>query len=861
MNRRQRVMALSLALCALLIAPALFAQTTTGRIQGRVLDAESEAALPGAVISLIGPQRTEVQTTDEKGEYRFGAVPVATYDLSVSLEGYEIRSVTGIQLDPNETRVFDIRLNRSRMQETVVVQADPNVVNLRETAVKETIDARYVNRVPLTSRRFQEILSLFPGVARSEGTTTAQFNVQGGRIRENGFRLDGTTVNDFVTGTFGANIPQNAIERFELLLNGFQAEFGENNAGIANIITKSGTNEWEFFVSETYRSDGVLRSGQDELRDLDGALYDYRPETQNWLEFSVGGPIVRDKTFFYTSLQWWREDVGNPFQPKIRKGDRYYGLFKLDHIFNDRNRFQLTFNTDPSEFERVILSREYRPEANRDQTQGGYLLSLKDDHTFTDRVFWTGMLTLHHQYLTSRPSDPNAGDFVVDLTPGGTDISGSYFNDQDRSTERWRISNKVTMNLGDRREHLMKVGLDLDWLDWSGNMYNTPLYYDLRDYGSFGDIDGDGQDDWLAYRYDFPDSETKFGEAKYAAFIQDTYAPNDRWVLDFGLRMDYQTIVKDLVFSPRLGMSFDVLGDGKQKLYMNLGRFYHDIIADAGEWTNTPSFDEYLLLFSGDSGSRVPSISDSLFTAEIPLVTQTYVLDGELDTPYKDQWTLGYAIALPWDLRFEANYTEWDGSDQIVTFYNPETGVNTLGTDGRAEYRGWNFVLRKFQSERVEFMVAYTNSVARGEDYETFGFLNPTDPVLESRESRFARLRSDRTHIINASALFDIPGGWELTTIYHFATGRAFSIENNDGIVGERNEERLPSFRQWDIGVARSFEWGDDNEVKLIGQVLNLFNSFNMVEIENNIDQPGTFLEPNQPDLGRLVQFGLELRF
>jgi hypothetical protein len=856
---------------AVSVSSGLLAQApTTAVLQGVVRDADSGEVLAGALLTLSGPWGAEVQTANEKGEYRFPAVRVGTYDLTATLEGYQPLSYAAIQLNPGERRLFSFDLTRSKLEETIVVQAKPTMVDTRETAVKETVDAEYVNRIPLTSRRFQEVLSLFPGVARATGTTSAQFTVQGGRTRENGYRLDGATINDVVTGTFGANVPQNAIERFELLLNGFQAEYGENNAGIANIITKSGTNEFELFYSDYYRSDGMFSSEQDELDEL-GAEHNPRPETQRWIELNVGGPLVEDKAFYFAAFQYWREDVGNVFQSNIRDGDRYNFFTRFDFNLNPKNRLSVSLNTDPASFDRNILSRSYSPESNRDQTQGGYIINVRDDHSFNERTHLESQFVLQHQYLTSRPSSPDAGPYTRTYsTTAPSYVTGAYYNNQDRSTDRFRIRQKLTKVLGAQGKHLMKVGYDFDYINWDGMSRSSPVYLDFRDYGPLGDIDGDTVDDYIAYRYEFTPQENHLDETKFAAFIQDTWQPDNHWTLDFGARVDHQSIVKDLEFSPRLGLSWDPLGDGTQKAYLNLGRFYGDLFLNVATFGGGDLY-EYLTLFSGDSGGRVPDANDPLFSNDLLMMVQTYFIDGDLDTPYKDQWTVGYQRALPWDMRGEVFYTQWDSKNDPITWYDDTTGENWLTTSGRSEYRGWVFSLRKQFSHRTEFMVSYTNSVARGDDYRTFGFLDPNDPAV--REGGFARLRSDRTDIINASALFTLPDDWDLTVIYHYATGRAYSVteRTTEGskIKGVRNDYRLPSQRQWDLAVSKKLHWGKRNDLKLVGQVLNVFNSFNAVELDGywgdaRWDPPRLnpgFQQPTSVDLGRLVQIGIEYRF
>ena len=367
----------------------------TASIGGYVLD-DSGNFIPGASVVLVSPAqntRREMISSSE-GRFLFSALPVGTYDLNISIIGYPPYEMQAIKLNPAENRVFDVVLQHG-LQEKIVVVAEKSLLDTTGTSDKSVLDAGYINNLPLIARRYQQILTLFPGVSNDQGFTLAQYHIRGSRVTQNGFRLDGASINDQVTGTFGLNVNQNAIERFELDRGGYQAEYGEQSGGIANIITKSGTNDFQIFYSGFYRSDALESKLPDygqviAAGDSDGISTNNnnpRPETQQWQEFSLGGPIIKDKLWYFTSFQYWQEDIGSIFNNDMRQGDRYNFQFKTTWQANPDNSLVFNFATDPARFRNSIVDARYAPGTNYNQTQGGFFLQVRDTQIFSARAF------------------------------------------------------------------------------------------------------------------------------------------------------------------------------------------------------------------------------------------------------------------------------------------------------------------------------------------------------------------------------------------------------------------------------------------------------------------------------------------
>lgn len=882
-SRLARVLLVALAIgtWSLGASRSLAQANITASIGGYVLD-EGGNFIPGASVVVVSPDlntRREAISSDE-GRFLFSALAVGTYTLRVNIIGYPPYEMQEIKVNPGETRVFDVVLQHG-LREKIVVVAEKSILETTVTSDKNVLDAGYINNLPLIARRYQQILTLFPGVSNDEGFALAQYHIRGSRVTQNGFRLDGASINDQVTGTFGLNVNQNAIERFELDRGGYQAEYGEQTGGIANIITKSGTNDFQFFYSGFYRTDAFgsgLKSFDSVTAagDSDGVSSNNnnpRPETQQWQEFALAGPLVRDRLWYFTSLQYWQEDIGSIFNNSVREGDRYNFQFKTTWQVSPDNTLVFNLATDPARFRSVITDARYAEGTNFDQTQGGFFFQARDTQVFTAAFFLESQFFLHRQYLTARPTDASLGAFVITLSDGDSAdgvggsstaqaFSGAFPNDQDRSSFRYRISETATLKVG--ASHTLKAGLDYSFLDFTGVNRTEATHLDITDYDPDFELGGPQFGYRYFVKYDYLATEdTDRKDRETAAFVQDTWTPNGHWTLDAGLRMDYQSLLGDKNLAPRLGLAWDPRGKGKTKLYGNWGRFYDNIFTDFVDLARADGF-QTTYVITDDLNSP------TYYYESAPVYVYDYVVDGELRSPRRDSYTLGVEQALPWDVAVGISHTRWRGRDQLrttlttdVTGLSVEPGANAavvFDSQGRSRYRGTELVLRKAFSHDFELLASYTRSRVEGDTAEDFGFENRQD----ARSLDFTRLSYDRPDVLNFSAFWRMPGDLDLTVINRYQSGALFSPTifvpgsgiRIDPALG-KNSRRQPPLRSLDLSLSKSFGVGR-RQVKVTGQVFNLLNNLNVTTVDNFGSSAG---RPVDVDFGRMFQVGLEVRF
>jgi outer membrane receptor protein involved in Fe transport len=850
---------------AILALPAgfLFGQADiNSTVEGYVIDPLGNF-VQGAEITLQGTaliQGSRTMVTDQEGHFIFRGLPVGNYTLRTEMLGYPAYEISRIVLNPGDRQTFDIPL-RQGLVETVQVVAERHLIDTRDTSEKDVIDADYANGLPLVARRYQQIMTLFPGVSNNEGFSQAQYHIRGSRVEESGYRIDGATINDFVTGTFGLNVNQNAIERFELTRGGFQAEYGEQSGGIANIVTKSGTNDFQFHYSGAFRTDSFGSSLDNfdtiiSTGDVDADLSNNnnpRPETQQWQEFAVGGPIVKDKMWFFGSFQYWQEDIGSIFNDSERNGDRFHAQFKTTWQVSADNTLVMNFATDPSSFDNLILDARYAPGTNRNQTQGGYFVQLRDTHIHSPRTMSESQLFLHHQYLTSRPSTEGLGTFTLSLAPGlPTAFSGTFFNNQDRTTDRLRLSESVTTQ--PTAAHTLKAGLDYSFLNFDGINRAEQVILDLSAFY--------GGTAYYTYDYGAPEV-TDRAESEAALYMQDTWDPNEHWTVEAGLRVDHQTIIGDTNVAPRVGFTFDPNGRAQTKIFGHVGRYYDSVFLDFIDFQNS---DGVTVTCTGPCGYfGGPYVYD-------------YVTDGAIEVPYKDSWTVGFEQQIRGDMKIGLSYTSWDGENQLRTSFTQD--ISTLPPSvgpidpaanaavvfdslGRAEYSGWELYLRKAFSRNFEFLGSYTRSKVEGDASEAFGFENRQDNLGLD----WTLLSFDRPNVVNLSGFWKLPAGFDFTGIYRYQSGSLYSPNRfvpGQGVVIDpalgRNSARMDALQSFDISVSKHFPTGR-GDLKLTAQVFNLFNNLNVVQVENRSDAGSFFGQPVEVDFGRMFQFGIEFRF
>ncbi len=305
-----------LAVCVSLSA-ALWGQGTGGRILGRVSD-PTGAVLSGVKVAVTN-EATGVghdTVSNDSGDYVFPEVLVGTYSFTFELAGFKKEVRRGVTLQLNQIITLNMTMQIGQAQEVVDVTSDAPLVDTTSTQLGAVVDDRTVVQLPLNSRDTYQFLQLQPGVMSTVGSSNSivygsdspgAVSVNGGRGRSNNFSVNGGDANDLFVNLPTVQPTPDSIQEFRVITNTFDAEYGRNSGSVINVVTKSGTNQfhgnvYEFFRNKVLNADSYCFSSPCS-----------KPKfNQNQFGGTFGGPIVKDRTFFFASYEGRRIRQGIP---------------------------------------------------------------------------------------------------------------------------------------------------------------------------------------------------------------------------------------------------------------------------------------------------------------------------------------------------------------------------------------------------------------------------------------------------------------------------------------------------------------------------------------------------------------------
>ena len=277
-------------------------QITSGTIQGTVVDPNG-GAVPGASVEIKETQTnfTRNTTTDDEGRFTALLLPSGRYTITITKSGFATLVVEQADLTVGQTmNLQQLALTVSGLEERVTITAVPTI-DTTKTESSTTLDETTVNRTPILGRKFEDLLTLTPNVSIVQGPDGDEINFAGQRGIFNNVSLDG---GDYNNGFFGEqaggqraaiDIPLDAVKEFQVVATGASAEFGRTAGGVINVITKSGTNEFHGTLFHFQRLEALTANASDGT-----PLTDFRREQFGG---TVGGPIKRDKAFFFFSSE------------------------------------------------------------------------------------------------------------------------------------------------------------------------------------------------------------------------------------------------------------------------------------------------------------------------------------------------------------------------------------------------------------------------------------------------------------------------------------------------------------------------------------------------------------------------------
>jgi hypothetical protein len=595
-----------------LATSTVWSQQTTATIAGTVTD-ETDAVLPGALVlaTHTGTGISREAVSDDEGRYRLPNLGLGEYRVEASLAGFQSAVRSGITLTIGREAVVNFSLKLGEITEHVEVTSEASLVETTQSSVGDLVDTQQIQNLPLNARSFTDLAFMQAGVwsRTRQGTFSAtggggsQLSIAGSRSMMTSFLLDGSNIKDMFGTTPGSAaatmLGVDAVREFQVMTTNYSAEFG-GAGGVIHSVTKSGTNDFDGTVFWFHRNDNFDASNffDQAILDSNGNFQGKRkPEfNRNQYGFSLGGRIVRDRTFFFGNFEGLRDrekttnTVGVP-SAESRTGDLltgkvtvdpavkpYLDLFPLPNTgvlrdANDRGDYAASVNqtTDEDYFmvrvdhrlsDKDSLYVRYKfDHADKIDTDvlGFRVLSVTRTQYATiesSRIFSPMLFnTLRFSYNRSRGDQPNLDpglprslnffqpeSLYPDRFFGRVNIGGITALGTNPIRDRFQVLNlfQVTNNLRyNRGDHALSFGTDIQ-----RSQVNATIGSRLHGAYNFPDLEAFLTNNPRNFEGLFPGTGTSrgFRQSQFGFFAQDDWRVTSKLTMNLGLRWEFTTI-------------------------------------------------------------------------------------------------------------------------------------------------------------------------------------------------------------------------------------------------------------------------------------------------------------------------------
>ena len=632
-------------LVALLLCSAAFAQYDTGSISGTVID-QKGGSVPGASVTVtnVGTGQQHTTTTNGQGTYVFPSLVPGMYKVEATQTGFDTGAVSDIVLHVSETARADVNLKVGVRTETVTVAAETTTVNTETSDLGGTIDERTVNQLPLNGRDFTDLIALVPG-----SVTTGQF----GQTSLGGNETSFAGVNILLDGADATRIDTNAtslqlgreqaritrasvdsVQEFRVISGVYSAEYGRSYGDVVNVITKSGTNTLHGDIFEFFRNNAL------DARNYFAVPGEPTPLRMNQFGGNVGGPIIKDRFFFFTNYEGVRQIVTNaqlfevlngtaraafvpatqPIINAIPIGDdsrpasptlpldffngtlrntlrEDTGSVKLDFVATSKDTLSLRYNINDSftSNQYGIAQGQIAPVPARSQ-----FLKLSWNRTISPNFLNSFGFAINKTHVSDLGGGGAFPITAIQCFPpcdfGVLPGPGLFASTNNEASYQFLDTASIVHG-----NHTFHFGADVR-INHTDRGLGTQQFLS---YASLGDLQTNNSAFALS-TLGFP--LTKFRNTNWDFFIQDDIRLKTNFTLNLGLRYEYNTVLHDTAnsvsnfdfatqsllpagqqlyqpdrnnFAPRIGFSWDPFKKGKTAVRAGFGIFYNPQLTGA----------------------------------------------------------------------------------------------------------------------------------------------------------------------------------------------------------------------------------------------------------------------------------------
>ncbi len=793
---------LALALAAALTIPQA-AQSRQGgpggvELQVTVLD-ENSVAVPSARIALTpreGPEAGHGET-DYAGRKQFAGLAPGVYSLRVEKEGFFAVSEKEIHL--GEVTSVDVTLNHVReFSEQVNVVYSPPAIDPAKTQASETLNSDQIIDLPFTvTRDIRYALPLLPGVLQDY---TGQVHVDGASTRQIYDQIDGFNVSDPATGQFLARVSVDALRSMDVASSRYSTEYGKGSGGVISLRSGMGDDHWRVTATDFFPN----------LQDRKGINLD------SWTPRGLfSGPLRKGKAWF---MDAWEGEYDLSIFKELPTGADRNSVWRGSNL----SKVQINLSQNNNLTASVLVNYFRSPHAGLNPfdpisttqmfTTGAFLFTLKDQHLFRNGT----LLELGVAASRFNSVFVPMGTETYVVTPDGS--SGNFYATNHGHADRLEeIGNLFLPPWRAAGKHEFKLGFASDRVS-DHQEFNRLPYLVRREDGT------------LSRRVTFTNAPAFTRDnVEASAYAQDRWAVTARWLLEPGVRLDWDEIIRALAPSPRLASTVLVKRNGDTKISWGIG-IYRD-----------PS--NLDILTRSLTGTRTDLFYDAAGQNLIqPPVASTFTIDQRLlRFPHVVNASLAIEQKLPQSTYVRLQFVEKRGRD-IWTFLNPAASTSPTGpfagqfiltNDRHDRYDAAELTLRHvFRQNHVVF-ASYTRS--RAHSNAVFGY--NIDAVLFSPQAG-GRLAWDTPNRLLSWGWLPVTHKVDLAYALDWRDGFPFTLQNDaQEVVGAPGSRRFPYYFSLDLSLERrftllGFQWA------LRGGVVNITGRANPSFVDSNIDSP-----------------------
>jgi hypothetical protein len=889
-NKKQLVLVAAIILVTCLFSGKAVAQTLV-QVEGVVTD-EQGSGLPGVSISAkniaTGFNYTTISKSD--GRYVISGIEPGKYEMEVGLPGFKTEKRQGLTFNLGARLTINFPLQASTLAEEVTVTAEAPMVETTKSEVSGVVDRVKIDSLPLLDRDFSALTIIRPGVASEYGDVRS--NAQPGGSEE--ILTDGVSNEWPGTNVVNTAIPADAIQEFRVMTNQYEAEYGNASGMIRSALTRSGTNTWHgrtafFYRDELFDNVGyfVNHTGY-KTPALSKGEYEKAPFSHyNW-SGTLGGPIVKDKAHFFLAYEGLSHKeystITSPLVPKETvpwDETNQQFMLKLNYQMSEKNIFSFRYSLNRPKQNNMGSGGLFTKTTAYDYSQINHDFQLNwtnypSDRTMNElRVFYS-----YYDYAMHSSYDDTS---FMEVRPSG--YFGKAANiPQESPTKRYELVDNFSLFLGN---HSLKIGADISRTHSTGfidelvpgeYVFDTDAPFDPNNFSTYPFL--------LAKSPKRAEFDSPYWEI--GAYAQDSWKVTPRLTLNYGLRYNYyQVQFLDINhtnfknFNPRIGFSYDPIGDGKTVIRGGIGTYSQNPMINLGLLVGI--MDQLVIQYFFYPGYPDPNVPNPFLPVIPPQDVPISKYKGEPNTiaPSTLQATLGFQrefltdFSASFDLVWAKgrNFSRIENDNPII----PGTGYlrpdNTKGDifvfrmNGRTQYTALYVTLSKRYSHGWSLDVSYTLSKSMS-DVES----EQTSPYSYDSDG-WARMYGpssfDARHRLAIMGVVDLPLGIQLGGLAYYRSALPWTPfyltdVNLDSLATDmvdpnRNSRR--GFDQFYINLRLS-KYIDINRLRfqLFAEVYNLTNRANFGDVFDRLGTP-TFGFPTTSGGPRRFQFGARFDF